>query len=670
VTALDAAAAAGVDRCAGLRVLDAFAAAARGAHATTREALAVLPPSPGAAAVAPLSRAAALLRRGALAGADVTDVHTCADARALVLAARAACDVVVEVRRRAAVVFFYGGDGAVHTAPRSGNLYVRYGGNEWRDTSPLIDQLRALYDYVRAKRRDDIEQLARDLYARGMGRLVAFLGGLVAGQRAVVVWRLVPNIVGGRVEIKFQASTPSTRLISTQVAEVLAGEELLVRCVVEPGDVTDQPGVAYSHDQLRGHVSLVNVFARARGCYELSRAASTGEPVDLAICGIDVKWMDDQQHGLVDEEWVLRGNCGGDVYWQLDGDTRWRAATRRHTVLGDAEYLHFQRLYDVVRVKVRYAVPCESLAEASALLAKAARVTVADYQDALAACQSGQLARELGLRRGVADLWNVAEVVASSEPLIDTAARLIVAGAFDLRGVDLEEAVARSRVLEETVARTLSVDASTVTVVTLNAANDEDATALGAARSVEDLLRAIPMAGGTNALDATTALLRDHFAAPAPAPAPADDDATAAPGLLDSHRVFLAKKGSVRDRCEAMVLRLGGAVVGANENPTLAVLGDNFGEGGGSRSCETSLKRLRPLHMIVRERWLHRLDGVAPGAELPDTKPDAVFALVRDLKNPASYWYDADAATRGRLDDQWLLTRRAWTPSAQAGGAG
>ena len=211
MTALDAAAAAGVDRGASLRVLDAFAAAARGAHATTREALAVLPPLPGAGAVAPLSRAAALLRHGALAGADVTDVHTLDDARALVLAARAACDVVVEERRRGTVALIYG-DGVVHM-PRRGDPYVRYGGGPESDTSYLIDYLRTLYDADLAKLRDNIEQLARDLYARQMSAVVDFVDGLAVGQRGQIVWRLVPNIVGGRVEIKFhfRRPMPSTR---------------------------------------------------------------------------------------------------------------------------------------------------------------------------------------------------------------------------------------------------------------------------------------------------------------------------------------------------------------------------------------------------------------------------------------------------------------------------
>ena len=150
-----------------------------------------------------------------------------------------------------------------------------------------------------------------------------------------------------------------------------------------------------------------------------------------------------------------------------------------------------------------------------------------------------------------------------------------------------------------------------------------------------------------------------------------DDDATAAARLLEGHRVFLAGIGedSVRGRCEATVLRLGGAVVGIRENPTLAVKADNFGDRGRT-SCEARLTHLLSSHKIVRERWLHRLDGVASGASLPDTRPDAVFARVRDLRNPASYWYDADANTTRRQEDQWFLIRAAWTPSAQAGGEG
>ena len=204
VAALDAALDAG-DAEAGQRAFDAFDAAARDARMASRTALALLPAPPDAAAVAPLSRAAALVR-DALRGADVVHISSFDDARALVRESRAACDAVVEERRRGTVALIYGGDGVAHM-PRGGNPYMRYGGSDESNTSPLIDTLRALYDYARAKRRDNIEQLARDLYARGMGRLGNFLGGLVPGQQAMVVWRLVPNKVGGRVEIKFRRPT-------------------------------------------------------------------------------------------------------------------------------------------------------------------------------------------------------------------------------------------------------------------------------------------------------------------------------------------------------------------------------------------------------------------------------------------------------------------------------
>jgi hypothetical protein len=481
------------------------------------------------------------------------------------------------------------------------------------------------------------------------------------------IFRFVPNIVGDRVEIIFQAPH-AIDAIYTQVAKVLAGEETLVRCVVNPGDVTWRDGEAFTHTQLRSAVSLVNVYARARGCYELSRAASTGEPIDLAICGIDGDWMDAQLRGFVNMEWVLRGNCGGDVYWRIIGEPRWHAATRRRTLLGDAEYFHFLRPYDVVRVQVRYAVLRASLAEASALLATAARVTVADYEDALFACQATRAVRHrLGMpdEGTVADRWNVAEIVATSEPLIDAAAGLIVAGAFDMCGVELEEAVARSDVLVEVVVRTLSVDAAAVTVVPLDAANDEDATALGAARSVEDHLRDIPIAGDTNAFDATMAMLHDHFAAPAPAPIE-DEDATATPGPLHDQRVYLGKggEGTVKSRCEAVVLRLGGAVVRASDDLTLVILSNDH-----RKKCQSSYSSLLPRHRIVRERWLLRLEGLAPGAELPDTRPDAVYAQARDLLDPASYWYDAEYAHTGGALSGWERVRADWTPSAQAGDA-
>ena len=452
---------------------------------------------------------------------------------------------------------------------------------------------------------------------------------------------------------------------------MLERKELLVRCDVGPGELAWEDGVQFTRAQLEGDVSLVNVYARANGCHELSGAASTGELVDLATCGIDANWMESQLLGLVKKEWVLRGNCGCDVYWKRDGETRWYAATRRYTRLGPAAYFHSLRPYDVVRVEARYAVSCESLEEASALLATAARASAADFHGVLcnvASARQGGLWTSKDRKSGVADLWNVAEVVATSDPLIDTAAGLIVAGAFDVRGVHLDEAVTRSRVLVETVARTLSVDASTVIVVPIAAANDEDATALGKAPLVSDLLRAVPMSGGTNAFDATMELLSEYYAAPAPAPAE-EDDATATTGLLHGESVYLGRGGdnTVKSRCEALVLRFGGAVVEDMDSPSLVILSDNH-----TRACDMCFRQdLQPRNRIVRERWLHRLERLAPDAELPDFRPDAVYALVRDIRNPRSYFYDADAGLTARNRDEYLrIIREDWTSSAQAGGAG
>ena len=53
-----------------------------------------------------------------------------------------------------------------------------------------------------------------------------------------------------------------------------------------------------------------------------------------------------------------------------------------------------------------------------------------------------------------------------------------------------------------------------------------------------------------------------------------------------------------------------------------------------------------------------------------DFKPDAVFALVNDLRNPASYWYDEENANPLANLGTWTLVRADWTSSAQAGGAG
>ena len=80
---------------------------------------------------------------------------------------------------------------------------------------------------------------------------------------------------------------------------------------------------------------------------------------------------------------------------------------------------------------------------------------------------------------------------------------------------------------------------------------------------------------------------------------------------------------------------------------------------------------LQPRYRVVRERWLHRVERLAPGAELPDTRPDAVYALAGDIRDPQSYFYDADAGLTNRNRDEYLrIIREDWTPSAQAGGAG
>ena len=113
-----------------------------------------------------------------------------------------------------------------------------------------------------------------------------------------------------------------------------------------------------------------------------------------------------------------------------------------------------------------------------------------------------------------------------------------------------------------------------------------------------------------------------------------------------------------------MVLRLGGTVVEKTESPTLWIVSDNHGA-----RCDNRLKHLLPTRRIVRERWLHRLDRLAPDAELPDFRPDAVYAPVLDLMNPTSYWYDEEYTHVGGPFTGWKTVRADWT-SAQAGGAG
>ena len=74
--------------------------------------------------------------------------------------------------------------------------------------------------------------------------------------------------------------------VYTQVADVLGGKELLVRCDVGAGELAWEDGVPFTRAQLEGDVSLVNVYARANGCHELSGAASTGEPSAASACSL------------------------------------------------------------------------------------------------------------------------------------------------------------------------------------------------------------------------------------------------------------------------------------------------------------------------------------------------------------------------------------------------
>ena len=107
-----------------------------------------------------------------------------------------------------------------------------------------------------------------------------------------------------------------------------------------------------------------------------------------------------------------------------------------------------------------------------------------------------------------------------------------------------------------------------------------------------------------------------------------------------------------------LVTSLGGAVVGQVDSPTLAILENGY------RGRMPYLNSLRPSYRIVRERWL---DGVFAAEPLPDFKPHAVYAQVRDLRDPRSYFYDADAdLPNNAQDDWWRPIREDWTPAAEA----
>ena len=139
-----------------------------------------------------------------------------------------------------------------------------------------------------------------------------------------------------------------------------------------------------------------------------------------------------------------------------------------------------------------------------------------------------------------------------------------------------------------------------------------------------------------------------------------DDDAPAR--LLEGHLVYL-KGTSLKTRRKKLVESLGGRVIdsiqGANaEVPTLAILSNHHGE-----RCEGKLSHLLPRHRVVRERWLLRLEGLT---ELPDFRPDVVYARVGDVRDSGSYFYRAvpDADLVRRRDDDWKAIPEDWTPSA------
>ena len=331
-----------------------------------------------------------------------------------------------------------------------------------------------------------------------------------------------------------------------------------------------------------------------------------------------------------------------------------------------------QPLRDVTRVEVRWAVACVSDDAARALLTKAAAATVTTFRDALVECLRTRQSqrRLLGVSyKRIAHRWAVAEVV-------DVAASRLVADAFSgvvgvlwTRCLDLREAEARPCVLAAAVAAALDVDGDDVIISVRDAADHAHVAELGRAPLISERLRAIPATGGSDALDEVGAALDAHFAEDSEEDEDGDEEdaATAPPPAkpLTGLRVFMEGRGKsgVYGRHADTVRSLGADVVGNAESPTLAILPNN--------NTKTKMGALSPLqstHRIVRERYLLRLEGLAPGASLPDTKPDAVFALVREILDPQSYFYDAQAPPRSGHYEKWRIIREDWTPpAAQAG---
>jgi len=679
---LAAVAAAGADGAAGraardlLAAFDAFTGAADAARAASDAVDAQLsaPPVGAAAAPHPFTTAAAVVTRAALVGCDVSDTISSRDARVLLDAALDTCNAVVEATRCDVVITIYDGDGG------------RFGGHKDRNTSRLLDALRSFYDKTGSDKRDLIEREAKDLQALGLGDFVGDVKALTEDQSVEWVAGVIANTAGGW----------------------LRGGETLVRGFAFPGDLTttrDRCGdVRYSREQLARDFSLLNAFCRLSNVNTFSGG---GQPVDLAKCGVDASWLSNQLKGLLmkgKRRWVLRGNRAIRLWWRLAGTTRWRCVTRGWTPLGEycfgvstclrlvrhrrgalryvtdrwrgvdplshrSWYFKHQRLYDVTRVEVRWAVACPTPEAARALMATATAATVTTFRDALVECLRTEPSRRrlLGVSyKRIAHRWAVAEVVDIAASRLVADAFSGVVGALWTRYLDLGEAEARPRVLAAAVAAALDVAADDVIISVRGAADPTHVTELGRAPLISDALRDIPATGDSDALAAVGAALDAHFAPPPSSSEEEDGDAAAAPPPskpFDGERVFMSggKKSGVRGRHTDFVTSRGGVVVGYAGNPTLAILPNNHGT-----KCDSKLTDLLPRHRIVRERWLLRLEGLAPGAPLPDCRPDAVYARVGDVRDPESYFYRAvpDADLVNRLDDNWKTIPEDWTPSA------
>ena len=310
----------------------------------------------------------------------------------------------------------------------------------------------------------------------------------------------------------------------------------------------------------------------------------------------------------------------------------------------------------VTRVEVRYYVACPTPDTARALQATAAAATVATFRDALVECVTGG-----AIADEVAHLWKVAEVVAVAAPQLVAGALSGVAGALWTRDLDLDEAKARPRVLAAAVAAALGVAAADVAISVRNAAHRGHARALELVPLISTELQSIPATDGVKVLDALGNMLDAHFAPPPSSEDDEDGDDAMAPAPLlplDRERVHL-KGAGLKRRLKTLVESLGGDVVGRANNPTLAIFPDNHTVS----ACHHDLSHLQPRCRVVRERWLLRVSTAAP---LPDCRPDAVFARVRDVRDPESYFYGAvpDADLANRQDDDWKAIPEDWTPPA------